>query len=73
MHVILEAMEMMGIELADLSNKQRASIIMRMPNQMEADHLTPEVTDAVAGLWRDAGVQACFERSREFQLNDSAK
>ena len=23
-------------------------------------------------LWSDAGVQACFLRSREYQLNDSA-
>lgn len=23
-------------------------------------------------LWRDAGVQHCFSRSREYQLNDSA-
>lgn len=23
-------------------------------------------------LWQDAGVQTCFSRSREFQLNDSA-
>lgn len=23
-------------------------------------------------LWRDAGVQNCFSRSREYQLNDSA-
>jgi len=73
MHVILDAMEMMGIGLQDQSNRQRANVIMGMPHQIEGDSLNPEVTDAVAGLWRDAGVQQCFERSREFQLNDSAK
>jgi len=24
-------------------------------------------------LWRDGGVQECFQRSREYQLNDSAE
>lgn len=73
MHVILDAMEMMGIALADPRNQQRANVIMGLPHQLEGDSLTPDVTDAVQGLWRDAGVRQCFERSREYQLNDSAQ
>ncbi|CAL3964433.1 unnamed protein product, partial [Diplocarpon coronariae] len=37
------------------------------------DNLPPEVGNAISALWRDAGVQDCFKRSREYQLNDSAK
>lgn len=73
MRVILDAMEMMGIQLADPANQERANIIMSLPHQIESDSLPPQVTDAVAGLWKDAGVLDAFERSREFQLNDSAK
>lgn len=46
---------------------------MSQPHQIEADFLDPEVTEAIAGLWVDAGVRECFARSREFQLNDSAQ
>ena len=74
MRVILDAMEMMGISLSDpSSNQQRADTILSLPNQIESDSLSPQVTDAIDGLWKDSGVQQAFERSREFQLNDSAK
>jgi len=74
MHVILDAMEMMGISLANPSqNQERANTVMGLPHQIEGDALDPHVTDAVQGLWRDEGVRKCFERSREFQLNDSAQ
>jgi guanine nucleotide-binding protein subunit alpha len=66
-------MEMMGIPLADGANSQRASVIMGLPHQIEGDVLDAQVGDSIYGLWRDAGVRKCFERSREFQLNDSAQ
>lgn len=34
--------------------------------------MTPELAGVIKRLWRDGGVQACFCRSREYQLNDSA-
>lgn len=74
MRVILDAMEMMGINLADpASNQERANVIMALPHQIDSDSLPTQVTDAIDGLWKDKGVQDAFERSREFQLNDSAK
>lgn len=33
---------------------------------------TPEIVSLLKRLWSDAGVQQCFSRSREYQLNDSA-
>jgi guanine nucleotide-binding protein subunit alpha len=35
--------------------------------------LPNEVAMAVRSLWLDQGVQECFHRSREYQLNDSAR
>jgi guanine nucleotide-binding protein G(o) subunit alpha len=32
-----------------------------------------ELLDAMKKLWNDHGVQQCFNRSNEYQLNDSAK
>lgn len=34
--------------------------------------MTPELAGVIRRLWRDNGVQSCFTRSREYQLNDSA-
>lgn len=34
--------------------------------------MTAELAGVIKRLWKDSGVQACFNRSREYQLNDSA-
>uniref|UniRef100_A0A3B3I575 Adenylate cyclase-inhibiting G alpha protein n=1 Tax=Oryzias latipes TaxID=8090 RepID=A0A3B3I575_ORYLA len=34
--------------------------------------MSAELTGVIRRLWNDSGVQACFDRSREYQLNDSA-
>lgn len=34
--------------------------------------LPKDLAEAMKRLWRDAGIQQCFLRSREYQLNDSA-
>lgn len=73
MHVILDAMEMMGITLSNPNSQEYANVIMGLPHQIEGDSLEPKVAEAIYGLWSDAGVRKCFERSREFQLNDSAQ
>ncbi|KAJ5188293.1 Heterotrimeric G-protein alpha subunit [Penicillium cf. griseofulvum] len=58
MRVILEAMESLELPLEDARHEY---------------HYPPEVGNAIGQLWRDTGVQECFKRSREYQLNDSAK
>lgn len=73
MHVILDAMEMMGISLQHPEGSRYQDIIMSQPHQIEADYLPTEVADALLQLWKDPGVQECFGRSREYQLNDSAQ
>ncbi|KAI9208599.1 guanine nucleotide binding protein, alpha subunit [Polychytrium aggregatum] len=73
MRVILEAMQNMGIALGKADNDKHHAVIMELPNQIEADVFPPEVAAAVKALWVDEGVQACFARSREYQLNDSSK
>jgi guanine nucleotide-binding protein G(i) subunit alpha len=73
MRVILEAMETMGIRFRDENNQKHSATVLNLPNQIEGDHLPQEVAIAIKALWNDTGVQEVFNRSREYQLNDSAK
>ena len=73
MRVILEAMESLELPLDDQRSEYHVQTIFMQPPQIEGDSLPPEVGNAIDALWKDAGVQECFKRSREYQLNDSAK
>ena len=73
MRVILEAMESLELPLEDARNEYHVQTIFMQPAQIEGDSIPPEVGNAIGALWRDTGVQECFKRSREYQLNDSAK
>jgi guanine nucleotide-binding protein G(i) subunit alpha len=73
MDVILQAMEDMGIAFANPDNQRHAQIVEDSKDRpLDGKTLDPAITEAVFRLWKDAGVQQCFTRSREFQLNDSA-
>ena len=39
----------------------------------DTEPFSEELLAAMKRLWQDAGVQECFSRSNEYQLNDSAK
>ncbi|EZG05789.1 guanine nucleotide-binding protein subunit alpha [Trichophyton rubrum CBS 735.88] len=73
MRVILEAMESLELPLDDQRAEYHVHTIFMQPAQIEGDSLPPEVGSAIEALWKDAGVQECFKRSREYQLNDSAR
>ena len=48
-------------------------MILELSNSsMPATHFPPEVIDAFTSVWGDEGVQQCFKRAFEYQLNDSA-
>ncbi|KAG0311212.1 guanine nucleotide-binding protein subunit alpha, partial [Dissophora globulifera] len=73
MRVILEAMDSMDLSLYHDANRNYAIIIMSLPAQIEGQYMPHEVAVAVQNLWLDPNVQQAFARSREYQLNDSAK
>ncbi|KAF8457425.1 guanine nucleotide-binding protein subunit alpha [Terfezia claveryi] len=73
MRVILEAMESLEVPLGDQRHEYHVQTIFMQPQQIEGDSLPPEVGNAIRALWQDRGVQECFTRSREYQLNDSAR
>ena len=73
MHVILKVMDMMEISLRNEGNRKHVMTIMTLPNQIERNHLPSEVSSAIKSLWSNQNVLECFNRSREYQLNDFAK
>lgn len=43
-----------------------------LADSTEEGTMPPELVEVIRKLWKDSGVQACFDRAAEFQLNDSA-
>jgi guanine nucleotide-binding protein G(i) subunit alpha len=72
MRVILEAMEDMEIPLGPAMEKYK-QIIYGLPIQIETDTLPSEATQAIKLLWKEPQVLKVYDRSQEYQLNDSAK
>lgn len=53
--------------------QDHARVILGLSTSLSSyEAFPPEVTSAFISLWADAGVQECFSRAYEYQLNDSA-
>ena len=51
-----------------------AKMVMDVVSRMEdTEPFSEELLAGMKRLWVDKGVQECFSRSNEYQLNDSAK
>ena len=51
-----------------------AKMVMDVVSRMEdTEPFAEELLAGMKRLWVDKGVQECFSRSNEYQLNDSAK
>ena len=51
-----------------------AKMVMDVVSRMEdTEPFSEELLAGMKRLWVDVGVQECFSRSNEYQLNDSAK
>lgn len=46
--------------------------LFALASSAEEGVMSAELGGVIRRLWADSGVQACFDRSREYQLNDSA-
>lgn len=70
---IVKAMGNLQIDFADSSRADDARQLFALSCTAEEQGLLPEdLSGVIRRLWADQGVQACFGRSREYQLNDSA-
>ncbi|KAK1328899.1 hypothetical protein QTO34_011069 [Cnephaeus nilssonii] len=75
---IVRAMSTLGIDYAQPSCAVRARRdddgrqLSNLADSLEEGTMPPELVEVITRLWQDGGVQACFDRAAEYQLNDSA-
>jgi guanine nucleotide-binding protein G(s) subunit alpha len=69
---ICDAMEKLNIRLADESLRPKLDWIIDRASETNFDY-PPEFWTYTELLWKDAGIQQCYERSNEYQLIDCAK
>ena len=69
---MVEMFKMMQCDACYLQSdaKMVLDVIARME---DTEPFSEELLHAMKRLWSDTGVQECFSRSNEYQLNDSAK
>ncbi|XP_014677622.1 PREDICTED: guanine nucleotide-binding protein G(o) subunit alpha [Priapulus caudatus] len=74
MVAILRAMGTLNVAFSDSEREPDAKMVMDVVGRMEdTEPFSEELTASMQRLWKDTGVQECFSRSNEYQLNDSAK
>ena len=65
-------MKKLDINFAQQSSVNDAKILCDITGNSSEREITFELGEIMQRLWKDEGVQKCFSRSREYQLNDSA-
>lgn len=71
LHCILE--ENQGkFPVTEISLQEDEKQLLAIVESMEDGTMSPELAGIIKHLWKDPGIQACFERASEYQLNDSA-
>lgn len=72
MQVILEAMDTFSVQL-NPENSPYKDIIEGLAIRVGDETMPPASVEAIHALWRDPQLQSVFEKSHDYQLNDSAK
>ena len=74
MKVIVDAIEEMNVPLGDPENNtDYLELLKETDTQVEESIFPPDLSEAIKALWQDSGIISVFNRSSEYQLNDSAK
>ncbi|XP_069046494.1 guanine nucleotide-binding protein G(t) subunit alpha-2 [Lepisosteus oculatus] len=69
---IIRAMSTLGIDYGEPSKAEDGQKLFNLADSIEEGTMPAELVTVIKKLWKDSGVQACFERAAEYQLNDSA-
>ncbi|CAF4516395.1 unnamed protein product, partial [Didymodactylos carnosus] len=68
------AMNMLNIQFSSPEREQDAARVLEVIQRMkDTEPFNSELLQSMERLWSDSGVQQCFLRSNEYQLNDSAQ
>ncbi|CAG0887638.1 unnamed protein product [Cyprideis torosa] len=65
-------MDLLGIEFGEEARKRDACEVMDV-NFSAVSCIEEHHMHCITRLWKDSGIQTCYEHRREFQLSDSAK
>uniref|UniRef100_A0A1A8A4R8 Guanine nucleotide-binding protein G(i) subunit alpha-2 n=1 Tax=Nothobranchius furzeri TaxID=105023 RepID=A0A1A8A4R8_NOTFU len=70
---IVKAMASLKIDYSNPARADDAQQLFALSAAAEEQGILPEdLANVIRRLWADSGIQSCFTRSREYQLNDSA-
>eukprot|EP00063_Salmo_salar_P028043 XP_014002878.1 PREDICTED: guanine nucleotide-binding protein G(i) subunit alpha-1-like isoform X2 [Salmo salar] len=69
---IIRAMGRLKIDFGDATRADDARQLFVLAGTTAEGVISSDLTGVIRRLWMDSGVQSCFLRSREYQLNDSA-
>lgn len=69
---MIRAMETLEIVLGNAENKTYCDLLIEVDVDKMME-LEESYVDAIRHLWKDTGIQECYDRRREYQLSDSAK
>ncbi|KAI1732631.1 g-protein alpha subunit domain-containing protein [Ditylenchus destructor] len=72
MMAIIRAMGQLKIQFRNQQRQDEARQFFLLVQSTDEGELPPELAAVMRRLWMDQGTKECFERSREYQLNDSA-
>eukprot|EP00124_Ichthyophonus_hoferi_P000981 Ihof_evm13s43 gene=Ihof_evmTU13s43 len=72
MQELIRAHKRLDIPLANPELESSIDVLMALEEVHDLVGLPPQVANSVRDLWADDGIQACYKRRNEFQLNDSA-
>ena len=65
-------MEKLQIDFKDLNRLNDVNLLVELTENSSERQITPTLGNIMERIWKDDGLQNCFSRSREYQLNDSA-
>ncbi|XP_029990361.1 guanine nucleotide-binding protein G(i) subunit alpha-2-like [Sphaeramia orbicularis] len=70
---IIKAMANLKIDYEEAARADDARQLFSLSGSAEEQGIMPEdLANVIQRLWTDGGVQSCFTRAREYQVNDSA-
>lgn len=72
MMAIIRAMGQLKIDFGNIQRAEDARHFFALAANTEEGEMPADLAACMKRLWQDQGVQQCFARSREYQLNDSA-
>ncbi|XP_022215305.2 guanine nucleotide-binding protein G(f) subunit alpha [Drosophila obscura] len=71
-HQLVLQMGLLGLDFGSCTSERSADYILSLPGEAP-EYMNEEYCDHVMTLWNDVGIRACYDRSNEYPLLDSAK